>query len=328
MTEKATSRDWHYLPKLPVALSTLFDWPPNPIVWLGWFADTWIKPSRLWMWMALALVTWFYFLPEKSMMQTWQWSWVAQIYLRNLFLIIMVAGGLHLYFYVVKRQGDNRRFDARPATRNQSKFTFKNQVYDNMFWTLGSGVFFWTAYECLYMWAWANDVVPSLTWSENPIWFCALFLLLPIWSSMHFYWVHRFLHWPPVYKVAHALHHRNVNIGPWTGISMHPLEHVIYFTNIALHFVVASHPIHVLYQMLLQGLSPAVSHSGYEGITVNDKIRFHTGDFFHQLHHRFFECNYGTYEMPWDRWFGTFHDGSEEGTIAAKHRVKLNYGER
>ncbi len=24
------------------------------------------------------------------------------------------------------------------------------------------------------------------------------------------------------------------------------------------------------------------------------------GDFFHQLHHRFFDCNYGTWETPWD----------------------------
>jgi len=35
------------------------------------------------------------------------------------------------------------------------------------------------------------------------------------------------------------------------------------------------------------------------------------GRFHHQLHHKFFECNYGNAEMPWDRWFGTFNDGSD-----------------
>jgi sterol desaturase/sphingolipid hydroxylase (fatty acid hydroxylase superfamily) len=30
------------------------------------------------------------------------------------------------------------------------------------------------------------------------------------------------------------------------------------------------------------------------------------------LHHRYFECNYGNLDMPWDHLFSTFHDGSQE----------------
>ena len=36
------------------------------------------------------------------------------------------------------------------------------------------------------------------------------------------------------------------------------------------------------------------------------------GNFFHYLHHRYFECNYGGPAAPLDRWLGTFHDGSPE----------------
>ena len=36
--------------------------------------------------------------------------------------------------------------------------------------------------------------------------------------------------------------------------------------------------------------------------------------FFHQLHHRFFTCNYGNVELPMDRWFGSFNDGSTAAT--------------
>ena len=46
------------------------------------------------------------------------------------------------------------------------------------------------------------------------------------------------------------------------------------------------------------------------------------GDFFHQLHHRYFECNYGTIEMPWDRLFGTFHDGSGAATRRTRDRKR------
>ena len=37
--------------------------------------------------------------------------------------------------------------------------------------------------------------------------------------------------------------------------------------------------------------------------------RMSIDSFFHYLHHRYFECNYGNSKLPLDRWFGTFHDG-------------------
>ena len=51
------------------------------------------------------------------------------------------------------------------------------------------------------------------------------------------------------------------------------------------------------------------------------------GDFFHQLHHRYFECNYGTIEMPWDKWFGSFHDGTPEATAMVRERRRKMHGQ-
>ena len=42
----------------------------------------------------------------------------------------------------------------------------------------------------------------------------------------------------------------------------------------------------------------------------------------HQLHHRFIDCNYGSYETPWDKVFGSFHDGTPEGDQAINARRK------
>ena len=42
--------------------------------------------------------------------------------------------------------------------------------------------------------------------------------------------------------------------------------------------------------------------------------------FFHQLHHRYFECNYGENDFPFDKWFGTFHDGSPESDAAMRDK--------
>ena len=118
------------------------------------------------------------------------------------------------------------------------------------------------------------------------------------------------------------LHHRMINIGPWSGIAMHPVEHLLYFSSVLIHFIVPSSPVHVLYHFYLQALNPAVSHNGYGGLEVNGKVVMSSGDFFHQLHHRFLNCNYGTSELPLDRWFGSHHDGTDESTATIRQQVR------
>jgi len=313
-------RLWHHIPQLPVQLTPWFDWPPRPAASLKWLLSLW-RPVGLYTGcVALAAVIYFGFQPETAVMQTFSASWIFQIWIRNLILLSAVAGALHLYLYTFKKQKNNLKFEEKDPSRNSKTHSFGNQTLDNMFWSLGSGVTIWTAYESVYYWAGANSYIPVLSFTENPLWFVLMFFVISVWSSFHFYWVHRFLHWPPLYKVAHALHHRNVNIGPWSGISMHPVEHLIYFSSFAIHFVVASHPLHFLYHAYFQGIGPSLSHSGYEELQVQGKNRMALGVFFHQLHHKFFKCNYGTVEMPWDRWFGSFHDGTEEATRRIRKR--------
>ncbi len=322
----ARKAEWGYLPPLPLENAPLFVWPPNPVKIARWFAATWHLMAERVIILAIAIATWFYLQPALETCVTFEFGWIAYIYGRNMGLVLLVAGGLHLYLYTFAKQGDRRRFDLRDLVRNSRSFTWRNQVHDNMFWTCASGVTVWTAYEVLLMWAFANGYVPMTSWSENPVWCVALIALVPVWYSFHFYWAHRLLHWKPLYRMAHALHHRNTNIGPWSGLSMHPVEHVLYFSSALIHFVVASHPVHLLYNMQYFALAAVTAHSGYETLLVKDRDSVNLGYFFHQLHHRYFECNYGTGEMPWDKWFGSFHDGTPEATLRMRARRKRMHG--
>ena len=108
------------------------------------------------------------------------------------------------------------------------------------------------------------------------------------------------------------MHHRNVNPGPLSGLSMHPVEHVIYFSTLLIHFVIPSHPLHVFYHIYWLVLGTVSTHAGYEEIWVRKKSLLQVGSFFHQIHHRYFNCNYGNPEIPFDRWFGSYNDGTEE----------------
>ena len=74
--------------------------------------------------------------------------------------------------------------------------------------------------------------------------------------------------------------------------------------------------------MNMLGLSAIIGHSGFHTLFVANKDRVLLGNFHHQLHHRYFECNYGSVDFPLDRWFGTFHDGSQEARISLKNRLK------
>jgi len=82
---------------------------------------------------------------------------------------------------------------------------------------------------------------------------------------------------------------------------MPPVEHLIYISAVLVHFVIASHPVIVLLHLYSRSLGPAFSHAGFEKLTVGEKPIMDASDFHHQLYHRYFECNYGNVDAPWDR---------------------------
>jgi sterol desaturase/sphingolipid hydroxylase (fatty acid hydroxylase superfamily) len=103
---------------------------------------------------------------------------------------------------------------------------------------------------------------------------------------------------------------------------MHTLEHLVYLSSVLIHIVVASHPIHILFHMHWNTLGAAITHTGFDSLTVNSKPVFMLGSFHHQLHHRYYHCNYGNSFMPWDKWFGSDHDGTAGAMAAIKRRRK------
>jgi sterol desaturase/sphingolipid hydroxylase (fatty acid hydroxylase superfamily) len=63
-----------------------------------------------------------------------------------------------------------------------------------------------------------------------------------------------------------------------------------------------------------------IDRCGRLDIAVNSEATFDTHCFAHYLHHKHFECNYADGAIPLDKWFGTFHDGSQEAAEAMKAR--------
>ena len=225
--KKSKIKGWNHIPAVPINVSPLFRWPPRPSEALKWIVNSWFFITENFIVLAIALVCLFWFQPSLEQAQTLSLGWIAQIYFRNFVLLAIVAGGLHLYFYTFKKQGQKLKYDPRPLAKSGRQFTLGGQVRDNMFWSLSSGVFFWTLYEVILFWAMANGWTPILYWSENPVWFALLLVLTPIWISFHFYWIHRLLHWSPLTGLRMVCT-TETQRRTLVGLSMHPLEHLCF----------------------------------------------------------------------------------------------------
>lgn len=303
--------------------SPLFSWPLRlkPILRTLFGNGGMLWPKHVFF-MALAVVSWLFFTPDLSRTATFAPGWIAEIYLRNVVLLLLVAGGLHLRLYMSKAQGQQYKFNSRWLSTNNPAFLFSDQTWENMFWSLLSGAGVWSAYEALTLWAYANGLLPYVDWSAHPVYCTLLMVGILFLRQIHFYWTHRLTHWPPLYRSVHYLHHRNVNIGPWAGLSMHPIEHLLYFSGVFLHWIIPSHPLHAIFHLMHTGISPAAGHAGFHKFIVGKDHEVSNGGFFHYLHHRYFECNYGNEGVPLDKWFGSFHDGSLQSHAAMKARLR------
>jgi sterol desaturase/sphingolipid hydroxylase (fatty acid hydroxylase superfamily) len=302
--------------------SPIFVWPLQPI---GMLKSVFGFPGYLWpwntLWASIALLTWLFLTPDVSNMKNLATGWVASIFFRNIVLIILVVGAWHLRLYVQQAQGTDFKYNGRWLASNNRNFLFRSQLLDNVFWTIVSAVPIWTAYEVLSLWAQANGFVPVVSWQTHPVYCALLFALIPLFHEVHFYVIHRMIHWPPLYHAVHRIHHKNVNPGPWSGLAMHPVEHLLYFSGVLIHWIVPSHPLHVLFHLQHSAFQPSQGHSGFGKIVLNDETAFNNDSFIHYLHHKYFEVNYGGRLIAFDKWFGTFHDGSDEAQEAMNKRV-------
>lgn len=193
------------------------------------------------------------------------------------------------------------------------KYNF-NKLIHNMFWTF-SGVIIWTIFENIFCYLWSTN---RLIYNSNSTNFLLGLFGVPVWRSWHFYFAHRLLHFGPLYNQVHSLHHRNTDTEPFSGLCMHPVEHLYYYSCILPSLFFVCSPFAFLWNGVHLLLSPAASHSGWEDHFQSDT--------FHYLHHRYFECNYAGLDAAFmDVIFGTFRDSiNDKEEIKDREDAKSN----
>ena len=91
----------------------------------------------------------------------------------------------------------------------------------------------------------------------------------------------------------------------FSGLCMHPIEHLYYYSCILPSLFFLCSPFAFLWNGVHLLLSPGASHSGWEDHFQSDA--------YHYLHHRYFECNYSGSDTAYlDIMFGTFKGALSE----------------
>jgi sterol desaturase/sphingolipid hydroxylase (fatty acid hydroxylase superfamily) len=319
-----------YAPNDPLTIAPIFVWPPRPMAFLRWLPGYFLPWNALFL--ALGAIWWFWLTPAQQTMQTLSWGWILWLFARNCAAVVAVFGLLELRLYIRRSQGSRFKFNAKfPADQPSPVFWFKSQNIDNILRTFGTGLPVWTAYEVLLLHAWANGWGPWTTFEAHPWLLAAFALVLPLIHEAHFYCIHRLIHTPLLYRWVHSVHHNSVNPSPWSSLSMHPVEHLLYWSDSLIHLILPSHPLLVLYHLHITGTGAVVGHVGFDRIETGPDAAIGTHAFTHYLHHKYFEVNYGDGAVPLDQWFGTWHDGTKQGDalMQARYQAKkarLNAG--
>ena len=100
----------------------------------------------------------FYILPILNYEKVFSLKFISIILFKNYLLIFFFWGLLHFYLYVSKVQKNKYKYNHEFPKNNNKIFLFKNQTYENIFWTLISGVPVWSFYEIISLWILKNNL--------------------------------------------------------------------------------------------------------------------------------------------------------------------------
>jgi lathosterol oxidase len=138
-----------------------------------------------------------------------------------------------------------------------------------------------------------------------------------IFHDFYFYWTHRWMHHPKIYKYVHKVHHMSTNPSPWAAYSFHPFEAIVQALVFPILLVALPlHPTIIFVFLIYTILRNVLGHLGYElfprGFTKNKLLNWHTTTTHHSMHHQYFNSNYGLYFSWWDKWMKTEHKAYNE----------------
>jgi len=232
---------------------------------------------------------------------------IFKIFAYNLLRYILIAGLAFLVFYVLfKKKWSCKKIQSRfPKTTDYwREFTY-SMITIIIFILVALSIFATPLREFTLRY----DTISEYGWGY---FFFSIITMILIHDT-YFYWMHRAMHIPKIFKYVHKVHHLSTNPSPWAAYAFHPIEAIFEACIIfCIVFVIPYHASAIFAFLAFMIVYNVYGHLGFElypkgfnstwiGRWVNTSVN-------HNQHHESFHGNYGLYFLFWDRWLGTIRE--------------------
>lgn len=187
-----------------------------------------------------------------------------------------------------------------------------DQIGREIRWSLLSALIYGTP-AGIVLWGWRHfdwslitTDFTALPWWYHPL---SVLIFLAVQDGC-FYWTHRWMHRPKVFRLAHAVHHQSRPPTAWTAMSFHPIEALT--GAVVVPVLVFFVPIHLSMLGLVLAVATVMGVTNHMGWEAFPRRLVHSslGNWLitashHERHHEDYQCNFGLYFRFWDRLCGT-----------------------
>jgi lathosterol oxidase len=230
----------------------------------------------------------------------WDHPQMVLVFFSTLLAIIFVRYLLLASLYQVVLQ----RF--REGTLDIFKFK-RIQIRREIKWAFFSSLVFTAICAvCLYAYhqGWTKTYLEVGAYS---LWyFLTSGIVVILLYETYYYWLHRAMHIPAIFRIVHKVHHESIHPTVFTSFCFHPLEALLQFIFFpVLLLFMPVHYIVLLTVLMLFTVSALINHSGVEVFHKRFLLKHLIGSSHHDLHHKEFKTNFGLYFTWWDKWMRT-----------------------
>ncbi len=211
----------------------------------------------------------------------------------------LVAGLFYFVFYVwVPDKWKERKINPKAYDPKQLKKEIKWSVITTFIFSVAGtiAVVLWQqGFTKVY------TGIDEYGWWYLPVSLIAFMFL----QETYYYWIHRWMHIPSVFRIVHKVHHDSRIASPFTAFSFHPIEGLLQAIFLPLLLMIL--PMHyyvIIILLTIMTFSSVINHLDieiYPGGAHSFLATWLIGATHHSLHHKQYKYNYGLYFTFWDK---------------------------
>ncbi len=235
-------------------------------------------------------------------------QFVGLQWLNNLVRYFLIAGLTYMIFWKWGFERFKHKFlyQEKPASKEIRREIFYS-ILSTMIFLLPTILLFSVRELNLSRIYWKAD---ELGWA----WYVASYGVVFLFHDTYFYWTHRLMHVPSLYKYFHQVHHLSKKPSPMAAFAFHPLEAIVEGSIFVL--LAFTLPVHFSVLLIFTMFSLFMNVYGHLGFSLFSEkqlqqfpLKLFSHSTHHSWHHQFYKGNYGFYLQFWDRVMGTWKGG-------------------